>query len=198
MTDQAEQASSSFNTAGFFDEIRGELFSGSLSQAQVDGHVVIGQACSIASLDPLIEQSAYILATAYHETAQTMQPIEEYGGWNTTYAPWFGRGYVQLTWEENYQNQQEKLGNIPQVHEYGIPYQVHDDYNLALDYRTSAFVTVGGMKDGDFTGVGLNDYITPGSVDYINARRIVNGTDRAEQIAGYAETYEAALRAAAP
>jgi hypothetical protein len=72
---------------------------------------------------------------------------------------------------------------------------VHDDYNLALVASTSALITVGGMRDGDFTGMKLSDYIKPGSVDYVNARRIVNGTDRAEQIAGYAEKYEEALRA---
>ena len=124
-----------------------------------------------------------------------MQPIEEYGGWNTRYAPWFGRGYVQLTWEENYKRQQDKLHAIERVHVYKIPYQVHDDWNLALVPSTSALITVGGMKDGDFTGKKLSDYISPGSVDYVNARRIVNGTDRAEQIAGYAREYESALRA---
>jgi putative chitinase len=190
-----EEKQGQFNSAALFDEIRTSLFGGSLNQGQVDGMNVIGMACSIAGLNPVLEQSAYILATAYHETAQTMQPIEEYGGWNTTYAPWFGRGFVQLTWEENYEKQQNKLDAIPQVHTYEIPYQVHDDYNLALDPRTSAIITVGGMRDGDFTGKKLSDYIKPGSVDYVNARRIVNGTDRAEQIAGYAEKYEEALRA---
>jgi putative chitinase len=186
---------SELNAAAFFDAIRVSLFGGSLSQGQVDGHNIIGNACSIAGLDPVLEQSAYILATVYHETARTMQPIEEYGGWNTGYAPWFGRGFVQLTWEENYLKQQEKLHAIKQVHIYKIPYQVHDDWNLALDPRTSAIITVGGMRDGDFTGKKLSDYIKPGSVDYVNARRIVNGTDRAEQIAGYAREYESALRA---
>lgn len=190
-----EEARSGFNAAAFFDVIRASLFGGSLTQGQVDGHNIVGNVCSIAGLDPVLEQSAYILATVYHETAQTMQPIEEYGGWNTSYAPWFGRGYVQLTWEENYEKQQEKLGAIEQVHIYRIPYQVHDDWNLALVPSTSALVTVGGMRDGDFTGKKLSDYITSGSVDYVNARRIVNGTDRAEQIAGYAREYEIALRA---
>ena len=191
----SEQGRPAFNSAAFYDEIRDSLFGGSLNQEQVDGHNIIGMACSIASLDPVLEQSAYILATVYHETAQTMQPIEEYGGWNTNYAPWYGRGFVQLTWEDNYEKQQNKLDAIPQVHQYNIPYQVHDDYELALDSRTSAIITVGGMRDGDFTGMKLSDYITPESVDYVNARRIVNGTDRAEQIAGYAEKYEEALRA---
>ena len=190
-----EQGQPEFNTATFFDVIRAGLFGGSLSQGQVDGHNIIGNVCSVAGLDPVLEQSAYILATVYHETAQTMQPIEEYGGWNTRYAPWFGRGYVQLTWEENYKRQQDKLHAIEQVHIYKIPYQVHDDWNLALVPSTSAIITVGGMRDGDFTGKKLNDYIKPGSVDYVDARRIVNGTDRAEQIAVYAREYELALRA---
>ena len=47
---------------------------------------------------------------------------------------------------------------------------------------------------GDFTGKKLSDYIKPGSVDYVNARRIVNGTDCAEQIADYASKYEDALK----
>jgi hypothetical protein len=185
-----------FNAAAFFDVIRASLFGGSLNQGQVDGHNIIGNVCSVAGLDPVLEQSAYILATVYHETARTMQPIEEYGGWNAHYAPWFGRGYVQLTWEENYKRQQDKLNAIEQVHIYQIPYQVHDDWNLALVPSTSALVTVGGMRDGDFTGKKLSDYITAGSVDYLNARRIVNGTDRAEPLAGYAREYESALRAA--
>lgn len=189
------EGQSGFNSAAFFDVIRARLFGGSLSQGQVDGHEIIGNACSIARLDPVLEQSAYILATVYHETAQTIQPIEEYGGWNTRYAPWFGRGFVQLTWEENYLKQQVKLHAIKQVHIYKIPYQVHDDWNLALEPATSALITIGGMRDGDFTGKKLYDYIKPGSVDYVNARRIVNGTDRAEQIAGYAREYESALRA---
>lgn len=87
----SEQGRPEFNSAAFYDEIRDSLFGGSLTRKQVYGHSIIGMACSIAGLDPVLEQSAYILATAYHETAQTMQPIEEYGGWNTSYAPWFGR-----------------------------------------------------------------------------------------------------------
>ena len=51
------------------------------------------------------------------------------------------------------------------------------------------------MRDGDFTGKDLADYIDEDNCDYVEARRIVNGTDRAEQIAGYAEKFEAALRA---
>jgi hypothetical protein len=103
---------------------------------------------------------------------------------------------VQLTWEENYQKQEEKMrGNADVLDMYGIPWQVHEDWNLALVASTSAIITVGGMLDGDFTGVGLPDYITADKTDYENARRIVNGTDKADTIAGYARKYETALRA---
>ena len=182
-----EKTYQEFNTAAFFDSIRESLFNGSLNQGQVDGHLLLGNVIVDAGLLPVLEHAAYILATVYHETARTMQPIEEYGGKNARYEPWYGRGYVQLTWEENYEKQQKKLGP---------PHLVHDDYNLALVPDTSALITVWGMRDGDFTGVGLRKYIYGDHVDYVNARRIVNGTDCAEQIAGYARKYEDALRIA--
>jgi hypothetical protein len=185
-----------FNAGAFYDSIRQSLFGGVLTQSQVDGHNLLGRACGIFKLDPFIQQSAYVLATAYHETSRTMQPIEEYGGPSTSYAPWFGRGYVQLTWEENYQTQQSKMmAQAETLDMYGIPWKVHEDWNLALNPATSAIITVGGMLDGDFTGVGLPNYINTTSIDYVNARRIVNGTDKADTIAGYASKYETALRA---
>jgi putative chitinase len=59
---------------------------------------------------------AYCLATAYHEVDKTMQPIEEYGKGKTrpygkeygkphpiTGKVYYGRGFVQLTWYENYE-----------------------------------------------------------------------------------------------
>jgi hypothetical protein len=61
---------------------------------------------------------AYVLATVYHETASTMEPIEEYGkGAGHSYGEpdpetgqvYDGRGYVQLTWKDNYQKAQ---GNV--------------------------------------------------------------------------------------
>ena len=178
-----------FDPTRFFDSVRESVFRGSLNQKQVDGLNLIGQTCKAADLDPLIEQTAYVLATVFHETAATMQPIEEYGGKNTRYAPWYGRGHVQLTWEDNYRKQEAKHGHR------GTKYRVHDDWNRALDPEVSATICVYGMKDDDFTGKGLDDYIKPGSVDYVNARRIVNGTDKADMLAVYAKDFEVALRA---
>ena len=186
-----------FDAAAFYDIVRAELFGGSLTQDQVDGHQIIGFSCGLFKLAPLKEQCSYVLATVYHETARTMQPIEEYYGSITRYAPWFGRGFVQITHEENYKRQQDKMANYSDVLDaYKIPYKVHDDWNLALVPSTSAIITVAGMRDGDFTGHTLSQHINTEKVDYVEARRIVNGTDKARTIAGYAEIYQRAFEAA--
>ncbi len=185
-----------FNAGAFFSYIRTHLFWGSLSQSQVDGFNAIGAYLGPAfpESDPRrIEKMAYCLATFQWETASTMKPIAEYGGKNARYAPWYGRGYVQLTWEENYAKQQKKLQHHP-MRPSSTPYRVHSDRELALHPDTSALISIYGMIDGDFTGVGLDDYITPTKVDYRNARRIVNGTDKAAEIADMAELYENAIR----
>ncbi|MEM6698917.1 MAG: hypothetical protein AAF599_11005 [Bacteroidota bacterium] len=42
------------------------------------------------------------------------------------------------------------------------------------------------MMNGSFTRKKLSTYINSSNIDFINARRTVNGTDRASLIAGYA------------
>jgi hypothetical protein len=120
---------------------------------------------------------AYIFATVQHETAGTFEPIEEYGGKHTRYAPWYGRGFVQLTWQPNY----EKYAKI-----FGIPL---GDGSWALEPDKAAYILVHGMKTGAFTTKRLNQYIHDGVRDYVGARRIINGTDKASLIAGYAEKW---------
>ena len=171
-------------TEAFFAAIR-PLFGGKLKQAQVDGlNAILAATATLPR-----SYRAYILATAYHETAHTMQPIREYGrGKGKKYgaidqtgkAP-YGRGYVQLTWRDNYLRADRELG---------LGGRLAADYDLALDPAISAQILVEGMLDGWFTGKALKDYL-PGN--YVDARRIVNGTDRAQQIAGYAKAFEAAL-----
>jgi len=180
--------------AFFFNSIRASLFKGSLNQAQVEGCELLIETCTRFGLSPLIEQTAYVLATAYHETAFTMKPIEEYGGKNKPYAPWYGRGFVQLTWESNYQKMQNLLENLPYVKENNIPYEIHADPKLALQPKTSTLICVLGMKDGVFTGKKLTDYINSSVIDYFDARRIVNGTDKAGTIAKYATLFTNALK----
>lgn len=145
---------------------------------------------------------AYVLATSYHETAATMQPIEEYGkGAGHSYgAPdpvtgqaYYGRGYVQLTWKDNYQKASDVVINFNTMKNDADLVNCPD---LALTPWVAAQVAINGMANGWFTGKKLGDYLTPTSTDYVNARRIINGTDKAQTIAAYAEECEAALRLA--
>lgn len=136
----------------------------------------------------LRNQAAYVLATAFHETAHKVKPIREMGGEtylrSKKYYPYVGMGYVQLTWLENYQKASKKLG---------VDFVANP--KLLLDPKHAAPILVVGMLEGWFTGKKLSDYITIERSDFRSARRIVNGMDRADLIAGYAKTYDALLRA---
>lgn len=179
-----------FNREKFFTLHRAAF--GSLNQGQVDGLNFL--------LDKLeqdtfsLKQTAYILATIHHETGvrrngelQTFQPIKELRErsdsprranqdryWLTGY---YGRGLVQITWEKNYQ----KFG-------------IADTPDKALDPETAYEITSRGMREGLFTGKKLADYIN-GKADYRNARKIINGLDKADEIAAKARKYESILSA---
>lgn len=137
----------------------------------------------------LRNETAYVLATAYWETAQTMRPVQE-AFWlsdewrrtNLRYYPWHGRGYVQLTWEANYRRAGEKLGM-----------DLTRDPSVVMQPDVAAQILVRGMVEGWFTGKKLADYLTLKASDYVGARRIVNGTDKASAIAELARDYEGAL-----
>ena len=186
------------NRKVFFDAVR-PLFDGSLTQNQADGLEVL--LAATAGLP--VTHRAYLLATAKHETAGTMRPIVEYGGrnyfakydvgrlasqlGNTPAADgdgyrYRGRGYVQITGRANYAKAGAALG----LDLLGNP-------DLALHPTIAAQIMVRGCSGGWFTGKKLSDYL-PG--DYRNARRVVNGTDRADLIAGYARQFENAIVAA--
>lgn len=156
-----------------------------------------------AEADPQITDLrwlAYMLATVKHECADRWQPIEEFSkGKGLRYGSpvrvadpdgrehnhvYYGRGYVQLTWDWNYRSMGEKLG-------IRLLYEPH----LALDPVVAYRIMSLGMRDGHFTGKALSKYINDQQCDYVNARRIINGTDRAELIAGYARKLESILRA---
>ena len=179
--------------AAFFNAIR--PVTGSLKQSQVDGFNTL---LKVMAPWP-ITWAAYGLATAWPETAFTMQPIHELGGaayfkrrydiqganpdlarrlGNTVPGDgvkYAGRGYVQITGRDNYRR-----------------FGIEDTPDDAMKPDVAARIMVDGMTKGSFTSRKLADYL-PG--DYVNARRIINGTDNAEKIAGYARVFEAALRA---
>ncbi len=140
-------------------------------------------------------QIAYVLATAEHESQNFTSPEEAHGrkqGARKGYEgneregyrsgeEYFGRGYAHLTHLGNYQGLGRALGRGDEL--------AHDPA-LAADPEVAARILVLGMRDGRFTGRGLDDYITADNADYRNARRIVNGTDRAADIAALARAWE--------
>ena len=139
----------------------------------------------------LRNQTAYVLATAFWETARTMKPVVEAywlsDAWrrkNLRYYPWHGRGYVQLTWEANYKRAS---------HEIGVDLTANPD--KALDPSNAAKILVTGMIEGWFTGKKLGDYLTISKTDFVGARRIINGPDKAKSIAEIAADYDNELRA---
>jgi hypothetical protein len=137
-------------------------------------------------------QTAYILATAKWETAHTMRPVveaywksEEWRSANLRYYPWHGRGYVQLTWQRNYLKAGQEIG-----------VDLTSNPELALRPDVAVQILVAGCMGGWFTGRKLTDYISGDKVNFIGARRVVNGTDRAEEISEIARHYLDALGSA--
>jgi predicted chitinase len=137
-------------------------------------------------------QIAYVLATVEHETAKKFQPVTEAFWLNdpdaylkkhhADYYPYYGRGYVQLTWESNYKKYSKLVGK-----------DLVANPKLALDPEIALFVLVHGFKTGAFTGHKLADHVNADKTDFLNARRCINGTDKNHEIAAIAEKYLAQL-----
>lgn len=192
----------------FFASIRNPLFKGELSQAQVDGLNTILEAWAKVG-DGNARHLAYILATVHHETGATFLPLKETGNaanpnptdalvkqrltkaWKAGKLTWvksdywsggfFGRGYIQLTHKANYENAGKKLG-----------LDLVSDPGKAMVPEVAALILIRGMQEGWFTGKKLSDYPS----DFVSSRAIVNGSDRAGLIAGYALQYLDAINAA--
>jgi putative chitinase len=174
----------------FFDIIRRSPFDGVMRQSQVDGINFILDEWERRRL-PDLRFLAYMLATTLHETARTMQPIREFGkGHGRKYGEavnglvYYGRGYVQLTWDYNY----KAMGDIVGVDLYNNP-------DLALDPNIAVKVMFEGMVRGTFTEKKLSQYFGSGVSDWVGARRVINGMDCAEEIAKIAKQFYAALMA---
>ena len=190
------------NRKTFFDKIRQSLFNGAINKSQVEGmNAILNKWVAYQLTD--LRWLAYMLATAFHETAKTMQPIEEYGKgkgyrygkkikrsgipYNLPDKLYYGRGYVQLTWYENYETMGRLLG-----------FDLLNNPELALNPNFAAQIMFEGMTKGnshfgDFTGKSLENYFNDKKEDWVNARRIINGTDKAELIAGYGKKFYQAL-----
>lgn len=182
----------------FFFNARKTLFGGKLKQSQVEGINAILSEWEKNYYNEDDRWLAYMFATAHHETDRRMQPIEEYGkGKGRPYGSnikmnrtryfdtdnrFYGRGFVQLTWYENYEKAGKKLG---------LNLIKNPEKSLELKYATQIMFL--GMMEGWFTGKKLSDYFNDDKGDVYNARRIINGTDKASLIADYAFDYYACI-----
>ena len=193
--------------AAFYARLRaGKVLGPVLTQSEVDGCEAILAAC----VGWPVSWTAYALATAYHETAGTMQPIKERGGeayfhrmydiqgarpakarelGNVTPGDgvrYAGRGFVQITGRSNFLRASRELG---------VDLVANPD--LAMRPDVAAQIMRRGMQEGWFTGRSLATYLpeVANAEQFRNARRIINALDKADLIAGHAMAFQAALQA---
>lgn len=164
---------------------------GKFTQSQVDGFNAIFDEWENQKLSD-VRQLAYILATVWHETARTMQPIEEIGKGkgkpygkkldfgNVPYtAPdklYYGRGHTQNTWRTIY------LKLTTAAKKQGKNWDFLNNPELLLQMQPSIWATFFGMITGLYTGRKLSQYFNATVCDPKNARRIINGLDCADKI----------------
>ncbi|MGQ3290811.1 MAG: glycoside hydrolase family 19 protein, partial [Shinella sp.] len=153
---------------------------------------------------------AYMLGTAHHETGRTMQAVREtfastddkaiaildrafnagrlpwvstpYWHKDSRGRSWLGRGLVQLTHKSNYEKMSTELG-----------IDLVADPTLAMDLQTAVKIMLKGMRKGSFTGKKLGDFFSPTKEEWRNARKIINGLERADLVASYAKSYYGAI-----
>lgn len=169
------------NRTIFYEYVKRAPFGGRITPAQREGLDKILDHWDSSGLEDN-RWLAYMLATVFHETAATMQPIEEKGGdkylKSKPYYPWYGRGLVQITWEENY----KKFG-LKRASE-------------ALEWEVALDIMFRGMVDGMFTGRKLNQFFNDRKDDPVGARKIINAMDKAKLIAGYHKNFLDSIEAA--
>ncbi|CAN7227539.1 hypothetical protein [Neorhizobium tomejilense] len=199
------------NRHAFFDLVRTKLFKGRLVTGQVKGLTAILDAWRERDGQDEAQPLSYVLATAFHETAATMQPVREtlaasdrsaitrldeafaagrLGSVKTPYwrpdaegKSWLGRGLVQLTHRRNY----EAMSAVTGI-------DLVADPGRAMEMPVSVAILIEGMRRGSFTGRKLGDYFGQGRADWVGARKIINGNDRADLVARHARVFAEALQ----
>lgn len=194
------------NRTAFFAALRGKLFKGFTQEQTRRIEAILDEIKAADYHHPY--GVAYILATAHHESdrfktcreygdeayfkrmydieGSRPQKARELGNTNAgDGAKYAGKGFIQITGRKNYQKLGKKLG-----------LDLINNPELAARDDIAARILVHGMIDGDFTGKKLDHYFTIETYDFWGARRMINGTDKADHIAGYAEHYLQAIIAA--
>ena len=191
------------NKEYFYQAIKEQKLFTSLTTKQVESMDTIINEWDLKGYTDL-RWLAYMFATVYHETGRTMRPIEEYGkGAGRPYGKkikhsgivytipnkiYYGRGHVQLTWYENY----ELMGRLLKVDLLNNP-ELALDLKIATDIMFEG-MTKGASSVGDFTGKCLEMYFSSTVEDWTGARKIINGTDKAELIASYGRLFLRCLK----
>ena len=166
----------------YINFLEGKMLRRVLSPEQIANINLIFQTCLNQEVTDL-RQVSYILATVQWETNRTFTPLDEIGkGRGKAYGiphpktgkTYYGRGFIQITWFDNYSRfntilRQSGFNSVDLVNK---PEQANNP-------DIAAFILVYGMRKGRFTGRRLADYFTDTTEDWFNARRIVNGTDKA-------------------
>lgn len=198
----------------FLAGVKGGLMKGRMGPGAVAGIVAILDAFAALGPDGDPRQLAYVLATAFHETARRFEPVREtlagsdeaaiavldrafaagrlpgvrrpYWRRDEDGHSWLGRGYVQLTHKRNYERLGARLG-----------IDLAGDPAAAMRPAVAAAVLVTGMAEGLFTGRRLGEFFDAAQADWTGARAIVNGRDgAAARIAAAARLIHAALLSA--
>jgi len=199
-----------YDEARFFASVRISIFGGRLRAPQLAGTKTV-----IAGFEKALPGGdrrwlAYMLATAFHETAATMQPVREtlaasdaeaivrldrafaagrlpmvrkpYWRLDAEGKSWLGRGFVQLTYRRNY----DAMSALT-----GIDLVKRPERALEADVATA--ILIHGMVAGSFTGRSLADFFSGEDEDWDGARAIINGSDRARLIGSYGRAFHRAL-----
>lgn len=206
--------------AKFFAAVRTSLFGGRLSINQVNGIEAILAEWQAKPFDS--RWLAYMLATTFHETDNTMCAIAENLNYSATGLLVTFPKYFTATQAADYARQPQRIANrayanrmgngsevggggwryrgrgLVQItgHDNYAKYGIADDPDMALDPIKAVEILFDGMINGRFTRKKLADYFSATVTDWVGARKIINGTDRAIDIAVYAKKFAAAIEAA--